>query len=211
MSNRISAEFRSLCQRLEEIRRHFLPIHFSVSGSYSPAEYDRVRGYVALTHAEIEAYIEERCLTVADHCVKKWQTTKTPSAVIIALHAICYSGWAELLDAPKFKKASPTPQMSVEARLSDALSQYRQCVEDNHGIKADNIKRLVVPLSVRMSELDQTWLADMDSYGTTRGKIVHLSFSTVHQPDPKDYRNTIWKRLVPGLRELDALFNNLII
>lgn len=149
-----------------------------------------------MTHAEVEAFIESRCLTVANTCVQEWIQNRKPSAVIVALHAICYSGWNGLIDEPSFKK--PTDQVSVEARIADALVQYKQAVGGNNGIKEADLKRLLIPLSIRMNDLDTAWLSAMNSFGQTRGQVAHQSSAGVlQQPDPKEQRKTIWKDIIP--------------
>lgn len=186
-----------------------LPQYFDPTGSYNDADYDRTRGYIALVCAEVEMFIESRCLEIAGLAVSNWMSSSTPSKVIVALHAICYSGWSGVLEGVTFAK--PTTQLCVEARLADALKQYQQAVGDNHGIKRKNLKALLVPLSIRMSDLDETWLISVDSFGTTRGQIVHQSSVSMTQlPDPKIARETVWKQIVPGLRDLDLILSSLI-
>lgn len=209
MPTRLSSNFLALCRRVEQLRKHLLPPQFDPTGSYSPAQYDQVRGYIALVHAEIEGYLEERCLAVATSVVDGWTNSRTPCRVIVALHAICYSGWSGLLENAQFKKL--TIEASVEARLSDALKQYRQMIGGNNGIKSDDLKRLLVPLSIRMSELDSSWVLAMSNFGQTRGEIVHqTSVGITQEPDPKAIRNKVWRELIPGLRELDILLTSLI-
>jgi hypothetical protein len=204
----LSAEYLQLCKRVEELRKHLLPPTFDPTGNYSAAEYDRVRGYVALVHAEIEAFIESRCLVVASKCVDDWVKHRKTSPVVISLHAICYGGWDGLIEQPAFKKLSN--EISVEARLHSALAQYSQAVGGNNGIKEADLKRLLIPLSIRMNDLNPNWLVAMDSFGGVRGQIAHqTSVGVVQQPDPKDLRRLVWKDLVLGLRDLDLLLTRL--
>jgi hypothetical protein len=194
---------------LEQLRKHLLPNPFDPTGNYSLSQYDQTRGYIALVHAEIEAFIEIRCLATAAACVANWLQQRKPSAVVIALHAVCYSGWDGLLTSPQFKKA--TNEISVEARLSDSLTQYKQAVGGNNGIKEPDLKRLLVPLSIRMNDLDSSWISAMDSFGQVRGQVAHQSSVGVQQqPDPKDLRRTVWKDIVPGLRALDLKLTSLV-
>jgi hypothetical protein len=209
VSSRLSQRYLALCRRLQELRVHLLPSAFDPLGSYTAAQFDQTRAYVALVHAEIEDFLEERCLEVADACVSRWLKLQQPTAVIVALHATCYSGWTDLIDNPKFKR--PTFEASVEARLQASLEQYTQAIGGNNGIKEADIKRLLVPLSVRMSNLDQTWCAAMSSFGMVRGQIAHkTSVGATHTADPKDMRRTVWKDLVPGLRKLDLVLTSLL-
>lgn len=53
-----SIHFKKFKKRVNQIKKHFLPKKFSPTGAYSEREYDRVRGYCLLVHAEIEALLE---------------------------------------------------------------------------------------------------------------------------------------------------------
>lgn len=67
----MSPEYHSLCRRIVLLERHLLP-PLSPTGSYTDADYDRTRSYVALIHAEIESFIETRCATVANAAKTRW-------------------------------------------------------------------------------------------------------------------------------------------
>jgi hypothetical protein len=204
VSSRLSQRYLALCKRLQDLRVNLLPAGFDPLGNYTAAQFDHARAYVALVHAEIEDYVEERCLQVAETCVARWLSTQHPTAVIIALHATCYSGWTGLVENPQFKKA--TDAFSVEARLDSSLYQYLQAVGGNNGIKEADLKRLLVPIAIRMGDLDAAWCAAMSSFGQVRGQIAHKSsVGASHNPDPRDLLRTVWKELIPGLRKLDLL------
>ncbi len=209
MSSRLSIEYLQLCRRLEELRRNFLPAQFDPTGNYSAADYDRVRGFIALVHAEIEAFIENRCSLVASRCVDQWISNRQTSLVVISLHTICANGWDGLLEKPSFKKLSN--EISVEMRLKSALEQYVQAIGGNNGVKEPDLKRLLIPLSIRFSDLRPGWVDAMNSFGGLRGQVAHkTSVGVIQQPDPKDLRKTVWKDLVPGLRHLDLLLTSLL-
>lgn len=206
----LSPEYLGLCKRIAELRRNLLPAAFDPLGNYAPDVLDNARGFVALAHAEIEAFLEERCLIVAKESVSRWMASRASSRVTFALFAICYTGWTEIGgradDLPKL-----TDEQKVEARLGTALKQYQHVVDNNHGIKEDNLKKLLVPLSIRLvGDLDMTWLNNMSSFGTDRGRIVHQRWSANQPPDPKGALRTLWKEIVPGLRHLDKVLTALL-
>ena len=203
-----SPEYRSLLRRVVELKDHLLPVVFDPTGSYSDDVFDRTRGFIALTHAEIEAYIEDRCLALARQSVRSWHSSKTPSAITFTLYAMCYSDWVALESPPILKKA--THEVRIEARIDNALEQYEQLVGDNHGIKDANLKKLLVPLSVRMkTDLDPAWLSSMSSFGRKRGQVVHTSARVSQPPDPQATLTTVKKVILPGLAKLDRLLNQL--
>lgn len=204
-----SIEYHALCKRISALRKRLLPIQFDLTGSYTPQIFDQARGFIALAHAEIEAFIEDRCLFVAKECVKKWHVSKTPSAVVFTLYAMCYSDWVALDAPPSFRKG--TTEVRIEARIDDALEQYKRIVGENHGIKEANLRKLLVPLSVRLkTDVDSAWLGSMSSFGGKRGLVVHTSWKTNSPPDPKDTIDAVSAALLPGLNKLDLLLTSLL-
>ncbi len=200
-----SPEYHALCKRIAELRIHLLPAAFDPTGSYPPAELDKTRAFVALVHAEIEAFIEERCLFLARESVSYWLKNRSPNAVVFSLFAICYTGWIELDDKPD-SLPPLSKEHDVEKRLVTALKQYEKVVGDNNGIKDQNLKRLLVPLSVRIKdELDEDWITSMSNFGGDRGKIVHMTWKANQPPDPKGIRETVGIHLLPGLKKIDQI------
>ena len=205
-----SPQYLSLCKRIAELRRNLLPATFDPMGIYHAEVYDKTRGFVALVHAEIENYIEDRCLEIANQSVQPWNGQRITNRVIFSLHTVCYTGWSELGGKPE-NLSVPTNQLSVEARLGDALGQYKKVVGENHGIKEDNLKWLLVPLSIRLKgDLDENWLTSMSNFGSLRGGIVHQAGKVNNRPNPKDFLIIVWKQLIPGLKQLDLLLSSLI-
>jgi len=206
----LSTQYYTLCKRVVELRKNLLPKSFDAMGNYTPEVYDKTRGFVALVHAEIEFYIENLCLEVANYSVRNWHTSRTANSVAFGLHSLCYSGWGELGKRPE-KLPDPTNQICIEARISDALKQYKQIVDANHGIKEDNLKWLLVPLSIRLSsDLDPNWLTSMSNFGVHRGGIVHQAGRINQPPDPKSSLNFVWRQIIPGLKRLDVRLKSLI-
>jgi hypothetical protein len=180
------------------------------TGSYSDEEYDKVRGLIALVHAEVEAYIETRCLEVAQGSFSLWLTTRSPNSVIFAIYTMCYSGWAALGD-----KIEGLPKISnendLEKRIGSAVNQYEHVVNDNNGIKEANLKKLLVPLSIRIKiDLDAPWVLAMSDFGGDRGKVVHMTWKANNPPDPGDFKKLLRGTLLPGLKKLDAHMTALV-
>lgn len=199
-----SPEYYLLHRRINELRKNLLPAVFDPTGSYPPEVFDHTRGFITLAHAEIEAFTEDRCLFVAQTSVKSWHASRTPTAITFTLYAMCYSDWAALDSPPTTKKG--TAEVRIEARIDDALAQYEQIINTNHGIREPNLKKLLVPLSIRIkSDLDSAWISSMSSFGGKRGQVVHTSSRVGHPPDPKSTLDTVKLTILPGLRKLDTL------
>ena len=54
----------------------------------------------------------------------------------------------------------------------------------NHGIKEKNILGLLLPIRLSMSDINQTWLATIDSFGSDQGNTAHRSVRAYQPPDP---------------------------
>ncbi|MEZ4870096.1 MAG: hypothetical protein R3C14_52695 [Caldilineaceae bacterium] len=86
-------------------------------------------------------------------------------------------------------------------------------MENNHGIKEANILQLLLPVGVEADEIDDVWLAAINSFGEERGRAAHTSGSshrTVVLPDPKDELQKV-KLLLDGLKEIDIILNSLLV
>ena len=56
-----------------------------------------------------------------------------------------------------------------------AQNQFLQRIKDNHGIKENNFYVLVLPTGIDPSELDATWIANLNNFGSLRGEVAHQS------------------------------------
>jgi len=209
-----SPKYKQLKAELNRLRRHFLPKNFDPTGYYSDRRLDRTRAYGLLAHAEIEFYIENITLDIVEREYESWSKHKQPSSIIICLLAACKIGWQDIetkelelnfIDPPKIKKDDESINLIIER----AVTQHKNIVRENNGIKSQNIKRLLMPLGIAISDLDPTWINDMNSFGGQRGFIAHTSrIGLKNLPDPKTEKDAV-DRLLTGLKDLDDLVNSL--
>src|SRR5690242_16726393 len=82
-----STRYRALLPRLSELRGHLLPAKFDPTSPYSDRQYDRVRGYRLLAHAEIEACIEDLVRDTVIAAWTGWSTDARPRTCLMALVA----------------------------------------------------------------------------------------------------------------------------
>lgn len=207
-----SLRFRQLKTEVGRLRRHFLPQKWDPTGTYSERKLDRVRAFRVLAHAEIEYFIEKAILDLVEREYDDWKSSKKPAYVVICLIAATKSGWQDIesmreglatLDAPKIKK----DDSSIQEWIERAMEQFRKIVEENNGIKSRDLKRLLMPVGIALSDLDQVWLNDMNSFGGQRGFVAHTSRLGVSIPlDPSTENDSVY-RLLAGLETLDAMLN----
>lgn len=206
-----SGRFRELEQRLRELRKHMLPHKFSPTGDYGDRQLDRARGYRLLVHAEIEAFIEDVTFDAAKRGVSEWSKTKKVSDSLFCLVTHYHHGFtAEGFDEePPFPPSSrPKVKDSIKDVVDIAIRQYRKIHDDNHGVKEENLCRLVLPVGVRKDELDQLWITNLSEFGKRRGDVAHKTIKAQQQIDPKSELQVV-RDLLAGLKLLDELITNL--
>src|SRR5947207_710329 len=141
-----SARLKELERRVRELRVHLLPQKFDPTGSYSARIIDRARAYRLLTHAEIEACIEDLVLDVIDRQYKAWEIDRKPRTCLLAV--VSFYADAKLSDVPETlpPTLSKTTPGFLKARLETARSAYKRRVAANNGIKERDILRLLLPV-----------------------------------------------------------------
>jgi hypothetical protein len=202
-----SKRFRELKTRLNELRRHLLPITFSKTGDYSDRQVDRARGYRLLAHAEIEAFIEDQARETVTSALISWKKNQTSSTPLISFLAAYHSSWSiddsisneEII---RIAKSRTKVKESVNQVIDLAQKQFIQRIKDNHGVREANLLVLVIPAGIDPSELDPSWIANLDSFGKSRGEVAHNSKKTTTAIDPKNELDTVTNLLI-GLEELD--------
>lgn len=200
-----SPRFVQMQRNLSALRREMLPRIFDPLDNYSDRVRARAAGYRLLAHAEIEAFLEDRCKNVAIKAIQFWEKERRPSPVLIGLLAFAERS----VEGPPSALISPNPnqqdawrkKIDVGLRLKQALDIYVYVIRNNHGLKEANLLSLLLPLGMEISKLDQTWLANMDSFGANRGMVAHTSIVRPSINPANEYESV--KRLLPPLRTLD--------
>jgi len=200
-------EFQKLKSRLRELKINMLPKKFSPTGDYNNRIQDRARGYRLLVHAEIEAYLEDVSRIVVNKKINEWKKNRIPSRILISFIACYHSGWVEYDEVhneeiTKLAKSRKNIKEIIEEVIDHAQQQYMNNIMTNHGVRKNNLKKIIIPLGIDMTDLDQTWLNDLDDFGKKRGDLAHKSKSTQSSIDPKVEYNRI-SNILEGLKELD--------
>ncbi len=189
-----SRRYQILKKRLAQLRHRLLPRVFSPTGDYSATQLDRARAYRLLVHAEIEAFMEDRATELATKAFQSWRTDLKPRHTITALLGFCRAS----------DKSYPTLLECVGA----AFATFNFVVRSNHSIKEDDILKFLLAVGVQRSQLDETWLSTMSSFGTARGEVAHCSIR-VHQPiDPRTELNIV-SNILLGLGQLDEIMSSI--
>ena len=197
-----SSRFTVLKRRVDDLARRllsFLPPPPASKTTYTPKEIDLTCAFVVLVHAEIEEFCEEIVTEKAKKALGKSQTLGRTTPVlrrIVAFHVGKEKkSWSEVL--------SPSPLI-----VESASNSYFGAVRENHGVKRKNLEHLLYPLGMTEPQLDPTWLVQMDSFGSARGRFAHKSIRAFNPPDPYSELTNV-KQLLNGLLLLDRMLSRL--
>ena len=192
-----------------------MPEKLDSSKTYPEEPYTQVKAYFVLAHAEIESFIEDRVKEVVSQANKIWKNDKKVSKALLALMG--FSGREMEKPAPSLKPAKAAKQtewdkkLSLTERINIATQAFYGALNNNHGIKEENLLRLLLPIGVDVEDLDSFWLTNMNDFGTKRGEISHLSmyYGTQYQINPKPVYDNI-SLLLQGLKALDKILETFL-
>jgi hypothetical protein len=212
-----SPHFRKLDRRLKQLRHHLLPKKYSPTGDYTSKQRDMAMAYRLLCHAEIEQYIEDSSLSVVQTKIASAKSSGRANLTALTLIAYHRTGWEGLLNnevskyLPKKKEERNLFKDPLGKLLDESLQTYRvQMVNNNNGIRVENLQKLLRPIGVNFDSLDEEWLIAIDDFGKLRGKIAHTSgVGITHLIDPKTEADLVTILLV-GLNSLDNLLFKLL-
>lgn len=213
-----SERLTHLVAQLAELRRHLLPDPFDETGVYE--DEDKVAmtalAYRVLAHAEIEAYFEDRALEAANSARAAWDERSHVSRIALCL--LAFSGKEmpsppDTLEAPTENKRKAWPMLvDVSERFAPVVTSFHHYVRtENHGVREKNLLSLLLPLGIGPAQLDPTFLAAIDSFGSLRGQAAHTSSRrAVRQAinPAEEYRRV--EGLMPGIEAIDSLLDDLI-
>jgi hypothetical protein len=165
----------------------------SPTGTYKAGEVDLVRGFLVLSHAEVENYVEDIAVAAANRSLETWAQRGRVNRCLAGL----------LLEHDS--SHTPKPQ-SMSSHINTSVRNFVQYVRrNNHGIKEKNILALFGPLGVDRAEFDTALLADLESLGATRGQVAHSTGRKVQNPPDRNVVAQQVRSVVVGLGSLDAL------
>jgi hypothetical protein len=155
-----------------------------------------------MAHAEVEVFLEGIAKDTALAAWKDWQgahrTTRT-LVTLLAFSEITLQLPPDAVPAPGTNRTRP---IEVDDYLQKALNVFLEAIKRNHGVKEENVLRLLVPIGVAQKDLDGTLLADLESFGAERGEAAHSSSATISKAcDPESE----FKRVVSIVSQLERL------
>lgn len=211
-----SNRYKILKREIARLRRDLLPRRFNPSGRYSREAITKTIAYRVLVHAEIEDYLEDRAWGIAQKAVRMWKRKNTTSKTLLAL--IAFSG--RLMEKPPKTMHPEQPsqvgqwdeRVKISKKIDLAMNDFYRVIEGNHGIKEENIVNLLLSIGAECEDLDPVLVADLNSFGESRGLVAHKAYqtySTTQQIDPKEEMKKV-KLLIENLISIDIIFKKLL-
>lgn len=148
----------NLVKRVKAIQSHFRFTQ-EITG-IKPAQEDKLRGIIALCHAEIEDYFETVALILFENAESIWDDKKIANYNMAAFF---------------IRGDRPNENLDLGSMFFHMKKAFMEKISKNHGIKQENIHKLFYPLGYEDKFFDTALLSQLDSFGSQRGNIVHTS------------------------------------
>lgn len=183
------------------------------------SEVDRLHSFRLLAHAEVQSFIEDvvqNALVVTEQMLD--QGRKLTHA---GHHLIVYSDILESADRrqsqnsryPLFRLDQASVQVGRDPDvLRKAIKLHRKRVNENNGVKASNLRRLLMPVGFREYSLRPGLLDLLDAFGTARGQVAHATgvIGAMQLPSGSSELGIVWQ-ILPGLHDLDNFAAKLLV
>ena len=192
-----SKRLNQLLSRISFLETKILPPE-KIDGNYTKIESDLIKSYLLLVHAEIEAYFEDKAKEKAQKALADWRLNRKKSNCLTAIMAFAGN---EL----SYKNEARPNYYNIEFRVNRAVSHYLDSLNKNNGVKQSDLINIMIPIGIEISEVDNTWLNVMDSFGAARGLIAHKSLRVQNQLDRNTEKDRINNQIIPEIVRLDQL------
>ncbi|MEY2979387.1 MAG: HEPN domain-containing protein [Prochlorotrichaceae cyanobacterium] len=209
-----SQEFKRLANAIDLLKAELLPENleddqFPDDLSQSSTQ---VKAFIALSHAEIEAYIENMAIQILTQAIENlWKSHKRVSIPVLAL--MIFFPQRKDNDILKFKRDIQRNKLRtyIDDEIQRVNDTFRQRVKDNHGIREANLYSLLLPLGLEIDIFDNLWIQEIETLANERGTIVHQSrYGTLQPFNPKDKFEQVYKILYGRDLENQKIFKGLI-
>lgn len=186
--------FRILQRRIKAIEKIFFPVK-NLKGNYNPEEKDKIRSYSILAHAELEYYFEEIARYKSLSAFSKFKNNSLYKSTV-------------LMGISSFHSCDCKQKNDLKEIIQESHSYYHNMLRNNHGIKENNIKKILFPLGLLPDDIDPAWVSTLSSFSATRGEFAHTSGSVKKIINPADIKNDL-EIILKDLSDLDKKINSL--
>jgi hypothetical protein len=188
-----SSKFKQLQTNITLITSEFR--NFNSIVTTLPLNQRKLRACIALIHAEFEGYFESIALSIIDAYTANRLSRKQKAKI---------NKFITFYDLIKFNGE----KHSIQDRINACIKEYRNLlVKKNHGIKDENLLKILLPISYPIDDLDTTWLTTMTSFGSLRGEMMHQGINQITTLINYNYFDaTIITILMPEIKKIDLYF-----
>lgn len=199
----MSRLFSKLQRAIAKAKKNFLPCPINKNTFWEEKDYYHANAFCLVCHAEIEEYIEELVRYAAKKNFQRFKNGNGRQTFFI--HVLGWYVFEHLLEPDKItyeKLVSKYHKGSLFEILEDCQMSLNAMLSKNHGIREENLKKMLSPLGIDLNTLDQAWLNDIDSFGKLRGGFAHKGFGVQPAIAPDIACNKVDALLI-GLKNLD--------
>lgn len=207
-----------MIQNIETLRQTLLPREFDPTGNYEDLDKVSIRtlSFRVLSHAEIESYIEDIAISATDTAWKAWDKYGIATRTALSLLAFCGSEMSLPPDSIEAKQSNQEKgwkeKIDTSTKLKLTINKYNNFIKrKNHGIKEENILAILLPIGISPDDIDRTLLADLNSFGESRGLAAHSTAKRAQQGiDPRSELDKV-TNITEALLEIDNAVQKLFL
>ncbi len=181
--------------RIQSLKDIFLPTNWDPIGDYSQHVREQAAAFTLMVHAEIESYIEIRVSRYAEAREKAWILRREVHKSLLAFVQVAFT------DA---NKQATKGDISLDELVRLGRRMLTSRIAGNHGIKEQNLLRLLPAIGIKLRELPPGLAPDLTSLGATRGEYAHTSGHSRTLVNPQDEYSAV-ARIILALGEFDQL------
>ena len=177
-----SREYSALKRNVDALKGQFLNFGKRTDVEYTRYELTQCRAFVAFCHAEVENYLEEIASKIVSKAEKYWKENDRVTNAIAAMLVYRLPKEVSVPDDPTDQNKSKT----VDTIISQAISNQKQVIQRNNGIKSQNLSDLFIPIGMRTEQFEGPLVIQLENLGERRGDQVHknsqVSLSNLRDP-----------------------------
>ena len=137
----------------------------------TPIQHLKLKSYILLCHAIIEEYIEDLGYDVAIRARKMF---KSKGLICRSLVSLVASGVMDEIKSDRSKhKVGKDLVRNLEVFSLESFNRYKSVVDNNHGIKLENLAAVFVPIGFDPESVDQALVNQLSAFGEKRGGVAH--------------------------------------
>jgi hypothetical protein len=166
-----SVHFLNLTSSVQELKRIYLNDALAAAVP-TPDHQELARAFVALTHSELEYYVEEACRGLAQDALKAAVVGNYGKASIAM---ITFSGLEARRGGSMLRTFGKKKARRLSMRFGEAYDLLIKAIDGNNGVREKHLAALAIPLGLDASRIDNTWLNELDAFCSSRGAFAHMS------------------------------------